>query len=78
MATTMTIVVTTHNPRNVDSNQEMLDEIRRMLVGMFAETPAEELRDSELLQESMRAMLKRYFRKSMGRRPMILPVVWEM
>jgi mRNA degradation ribonuclease J1/J2 len=30
------------------------------------------------LQESMRAMLKRYFRKSMGRRPMILPVVWEM
>jgi ribonuclease J len=63
---------------HVDSNQEMLDEIRRMLVGMFAETPAEELRDSELLQESMRAMLKRYFRKSLGRRPMILPVVWEM
>jgi mRNA degradation ribonuclease J1/J2 len=56
----------------------MLDEIRQMLVGMFAETPAEELRDSELLQESMHAMLKRYFRKSMGRRPMILPVVWEM
>jgi ribonuclease J len=63
---------------HVDSNQEMLDEVRRMLVGMFAETPPEELRDSELLQESMRAMLKRYFRKSMGRRPMILPVVWEM
>jgi ribonuclease J len=63
---------------HVDANQEMLDEIRGLLVGMFAETPAEELRDSELLQESMRAMLKRYFRKSMGRRPMILPVVWEM
>src|SRR5947207_7368236 len=31
---------------HVDSNQEMLDEIRRMLVGMFAETPAEELRNS--------------------------------
>jgi ribonuclease J len=63
---------------HVDSNQEMLDEIRRMLVGMFNEKPAEELRDSDLLQESMRAMLKRYFRKSMGRRPMILPVIWEM
>ncbi len=63
---------------HVDSNQEMLDEIRRMLVGMFAETPPEELRDSEILQDLMRAMLKRYFRKSMGRRPMILPVVWEM
>jgi ribonuclease J len=63
---------------HVDTNQETLDEIRRLMVGMFAETPPEELRDSELLRESMRAMLKRYFRKTMGRRPMILPVVWEM
>ncbi len=63
---------------HVDANQEMLEEIRRMLVSMFAETPAEELRDSDLLQESIRAMLKRYFRKTMGRRPMILPVIWEM
>jgi ribonuclease J len=63
---------------HVDENQEMLDEVRRMLVGMFAETPPEELRDPEVLQESMRALLKRYFRKGMGRRPMILPVVWEM
>ena len=63
---------------HVDANQEMLEELRRMLVGMFAEMPPEELRDSELLQESMRAMLKRFFRKTMGRRPMILPVIWEM
>jgi ribonuclease J len=63
---------------HVDANQEMMEELRRMLVGMFAETPPEELRNSELLQESMRAMLKRYFRKTMGRRPMILPVIWEM
>jgi mRNA degradation ribonuclease J1/J2 len=49
-----------------------------MLVGMFDESAADELRDSDLLQEKMRALLKRYFRKSMGRRPMILPVVWEM
>jgi mRNA degradation ribonuclease J1/J2 len=45
---------------------------------MLAEAPPAELRDSEMLQESMRAALKRYFRKSMGRRPMILPVIWEM
>ena len=63
---------------HVDANQEMLDEVRRMLVGMFAEIPREQLVDSDLLQEEMRARLKRYFRKSMGRRPMILPVVWEM
>jgi len=62
----------------VDTNQEMIEDVRRILVGMFTETAAEERRDRELLQESMRAALKRYFRRSMGRRPMILPVIWEM
>jgi len=63
---------------HVDTSQDVMEELRRMLVGMFHSTPPEELRDSELLQEAMRAALKRYFRKSMGRRPMILPVIWEM
>jgi ribonuclease J len=63
---------------HVDASQEMLAEVRGTLVGMFDESPANELRDSDILQERMRALLKRYFRKSMGRRPMILPVIWEM
>ncbi|HUJ14664.1 MAG TPA: ribonuclease J [Thermoanaerobaculia bacterium] len=63
---------------HVDTSQDIIEELRQMLVGMFHSRPPEELRDSELLQESMRAALKRYFRKEMGRRPMILPVIWEM
>ncbi|HEX8616101.1 MAG TPA: ribonuclease J [Thermoanaerobaculia bacterium] len=63
---------------HVDASHDILDELRRMLVGMFDEGPSEELRDPDLLQEKVRALLKRYFRKTMGRRPMILPVVWEM
>ena len=63
---------------HVDASQDILDEVRSELVGMFAESPREELKDPELLQERMRALLKRYFRKTMGRRPLILPVVWEM
>src|SRR5205085_7011730 len=63
---------------HVDASQEILAEVRTMLVGMFDESPADELRDPDLLQEKMRALLKRYFRKTMSRRPMILPVVWEM
>jgi len=63
---------------HVDASQDVLDEVRRLLVGMFDESPADELRDSDLLQEKMRALLKRHFRKSMGARPMILPVIWEM
>lgn len=63
---------------HVDASQEILAEVRGKLVGMFDESAREELRDSDLLQEKVRALLKRYFRKSMGRRPMILPVIWEM
>ncbi len=63
---------------HVDASQEVLSEVRKLIVGIFSETPLEQLRDSDQLQEKMRAMLKRYFRKSMGRRPMILPVIWEM
>jgi ribonuclease J len=63
---------------HVDASQELLDEVRAELVGMLTEMPREELRDLELVQERMRALLKRYFRKNMGRRPLILPVVWEM
>ena len=63
---------------HVDASQDVLDEVRAELVGMFAESHPEELKDPELLQEEMRTLLKRYFRRTMGRRPLILPVVWEM
>jgi ribonuclease J len=63
---------------HVDASQEMLDEVRRMLSGIVHESAPEERRDPDVLQEKMRAMLKRYFRKTMGRRPLILPVIWQM
>jgi len=63
---------------HVDASQDVLDEVRGMLAGIFEHGTPEELRNSDALQEAMRAMLKRYFRKSMGRRPLILPVIWEM
>jgi ribonuclease J len=63
---------------HVDESQDVLAEVRQQVVGIINEGAAEELRQSDLLQEKLRAALKRYFRKEMGRRPMILPVVWEM
>jgi ribonuclease J len=63
---------------HVDESQDLLADVRQQVVGIINEGAAEELRESDLLQEKLRAALKRYFRKEMGRRPMILPVVWEM
>jgi hypothetical protein len=56
----------------------ILAEVRAQLVQMLHESRPDELLDHDLAQEKMRALLKRYFRKEMGRRPMILPVIWEM
>lgn len=63
---------------HVDASREMLDEVRELLTGVITEGSAEETRDAEIVQEKVRAALKRYFRKKLERRPMILPVVWEM
>lgn len=63
---------------HVDASREMLDEVRELLASVVREGSPEEMRDAEIVQEKMRAVLKRYFRKKLERRPMILPVVWEM
>jgi len=63
---------------HVDASGEVLDEVRAQLMHLLQTSQPDELRDIETVQEKMRAQLKRYFRKEMGRRPMILPVIWEM
>lgn len=63
---------------HVDESQDILAEVRAQLVQMLHESRPDELLNHDLAQEKMRALLKRYFRKEMGRRPMILPVIWEM
>jgi ribonuclease J len=63
---------------HVDESQDILTEVRAQLVQMLHASPPDELLDHDVAQEKMRALLKRYFRKEMGRRPMILPVIWEM
>jgi len=63
---------------HVDESQDILAEVRAQLVQMLHGSRPEELLDHDLTQEKMRALLKRYFRKEMGRRPMILPVIWKM
>ena len=62
---------------HVDASAEILEDLRTLLIEAMAGKP-EELRDIENVQEMMRSVLRRYFRKRLGRRPMILPVVWEM
>lgn len=72
------IEIITRGVIHVDENQEVLGEVRNLLESELEQARRDGLRDMENVQEMMRATLKRFFRKRMGRRPMILPVVWEM
>lgn len=63
---------------HVDASGEILQEVRELLSGIVADSTPEELQDPEHLQELVRSSLKRFFRKKLNRRPMILPVIWEM
>jgi ribonuclease J len=63
---------------HVDESADMIAQMRVQVNELLAASSREEMTDPELVQEKLRATLKRFFRKKLSRRPMILPVVWEM
>jgi ribonuclease J len=63
---------------HVDASAEILDEMRELIAAVVGQSAPDELQDVEMVQEKIRATLKRFFRKRLNRRPLVLPVVWEM
>jgi len=59
---------------NGDGYAAAKDAVRAML----DELPAESRTDSGVVKEQVRLALRRYFRKTLGRRPVVLPFVMEM
>jgi ribonuclease J len=72
------VEIITRGVIHVDESPRILDEVRELLETTLRGGSAEDLRDVERVQELLRTTLKRFFRKRLGRRPMILPVVWKM
>jgi ribonuclease J len=61
-----------------DEGAAFLAEARQIVVKALEECTEEERGDSMVLTETIRAELKRYFRKRTGTRPMIVPVIIEI
>jgi len=57
---------------------DLLREAPALLTQALHEAPQEERTDPGLLQERVRVELQRLFRKRLGRRPLVLPVVMEI
>ena len=61
-----------------DEGESFLTEARQIIIETIEECSDEEREDSMLLSDTIRAALKRYFRKKTGTRPMIVPVIFEI
>jgi ribonuclease J len=63
---------------DAEGRAELLDEAARLLRHSVESRPAEERHDPTLLRERVRAELRRFFKKRLQRRPMVIPVVMEV
>jgi len=61
-----------------EDSAAFLAEARKIILNTLEECSGEEREDSLVLSETIRAELKRYFRKHTGTRPMIVPVIFEI
>jgi len=61
-----------------EDSAAFLAEARTLILNTLEECSGEEREDSLVLSETIRAELKRYFRKRTGTRPMIVPVIFEI
>ena len=61
-----------------EDSAEMLGELKRLVEETVTTATHEEQIDYAVIKEKIRLALKRYIQKSIGRRPMIIPVVVEV
>jgi ribonuclease J len=61
-----------------ESSQKILDEVRDLVSETIKELDQEVTSDQSLLQAQIRRVVKKYFRNTMERRPMIMPIIIEV
>ncbi len=61
-----------------DASQDVLNDVKDLVSRTLGEMSAEILADKTLVQAKIRSVLKKYLRNSMDRKPMIMPLVFEV
>ena len=62
----------------MENSQELLADGARVLSEVIEQSSIEERTDQGLIKEKLRTELRRFFRKRLGRRPFVLPVIMEI
>jgi ribonuclease J len=63
---------------SLDDRSEVMEEARKVVLKTLNSSSAEERTDLGVMQEKIRADLKRYLTKETSRRPLIMPVILEV
>jgi ribonuclease J len=61
-----------------DASQEVMNNVRGLLADTIKEFDRDLISDSALLKARLRNILKKYLRNTMDRRPMIMPIIFEV
>jgi len=61
-----------------DASQEVINDVKELLTNTIKGLDKEVLSDSSVLQAKLRSTLKKYLRNTMERRPMIIPIIFEV
>jgi ribonuclease J len=61
-----------------DASQEVITNVKKLLTDTIKELDKDLISDTSLLKAKMRSTLKKYLRNTMERRPMILPIIFEV
>lgn len=61
-----------------DASQEVINDVRELLTSTIKGLDKEVISDTSLLQAKLRSTLKKYLRDTMDRRPLIMPIIFEV
>ena len=61
-----------------DASQEVINSVRELLADTIGRLDKDLISDSALLKARLRNILKKYLRNTMNRRPMIMPIIFEV
>jgi ribonuclease J len=61
-----------------DASQDTINDVKELVINTMKELDSEIIADKSLIQAKIRSVLKKYLRNTMERKPMIMPLIFEV
>lgn len=61
-----------------DASQDIINDVKELVSESMSELSSEIISDKSLIQAKIRSVLKKYLRNTMDRKPMIMPIIFEV